>query len=55
MKRFLSFAHRLWTVQGKLLVHDVWPKKSAADTPTPYIAHLDSHDVVLFRLTPGKK
>lgn len=47
--------NRLWTIQGKFQVHDVWAKKSAGDTTKPHTAHLDSHDVALFRLTPEKK
>ena len=45
---------RLWTIQGKFNVHDVWAKKSAGDTTKPFKAHVDSHDVLLFRLTPQK-
>ncbi len=47
--------NRLWTIQGKFQVQDVWAKKPAGDTSKAYKAHLDSHDVVLFRLTPEKK
>jgi alpha-galactosidase len=46
---------RLWTIQGKFQVHDVWGKKAAGDTGKPYSARVDSHDVLLFRLTPEKK
>ena len=47
--------NRLWTIQGKFQVHDVWANKAAGDTSKSYKARLDSHDVVLFRLTPEKK
>jgi alpha-galactosidase len=46
---------RLWTIQGKFQVRDVWAKKPAGDTSKPYTARVDSHDVLLFRLTPEKK
>lgn len=45
---------RLWTIQGKFTVRDVWAKKNVGDTTQPYTARLDSHDVALFRLTPVK-
>lgn len=45
---------RLWTIQGKFTVRDVWAKKDLGDTSKPYIAHLESHDVALFRLAPAK-
>ena len=46
---------RLWTIQGNFKVQDVWAKKPAGDTTKAYTAHVDSHDVLLFRLTPEKK
>ncbi len=46
---------QLWTIQGQFSVHDVWAKKAAGDTTKPYTARVDSHDVLLFRLTPVKK
>ena len=45
---------RLWTVQGKFNVRDVWAKKAVGDNSKPYTAHVESHDVVVFRLTPAK-
>lgn len=45
---------RLWTIHGEHTVRDVWGKKSVGDTTTPYVAHVEPHDVVLFRLTPKK-
>ena len=46
---------QLWTIQGKFSAHDVWAKKAAGDTTKPYTAKVESHDVLLFRLTPEKK
>jgi alpha-galactosidase len=46
--------NRLWTIQGQYSVQDLWAKKSAGDTAKPYTARVDSHDVMLFRLTPKK-
>lgn len=45
---------RLWTIQGKFTVRDVWAKKAAGDTSKSITVHLDSHDVALYRLTPEK-
>jgi alpha-galactosidase len=45
---------RLWTIQGKHNVRDVWAKKDVGDTSKPYVAHLDSHDTAVFRLTAAK-
>jgi len=45
---------RLWTVQGKFTVRNVWAKAAAGDTSKPYTLRVDSHDVALFRLTPIK-
>jgi len=45
---------RLWTIQGKFTVHDVWANQPAGDTGKPLTARVDSHDVLLFRLTPAK-
>ncbi|HET7535784.1 MAG TPA: glycoside hydrolase family 27 protein, partial [Candidatus Didemnitutus sp.] len=45
-----------WFLQEKLFtLRDVWAKKSVGDTAKPYTARVDSHDVLLFRLTPAKK
>lgn len=46
--------NRLWTVQGKFNVRDVWAKKAVGDNSKPYTVKVGSHDVVLFRLTPIK-
>lgn len=46
--------NRLWTIHGKFNVHDVWAKKAVGDTSKPYTTHVESHDVVLLRLTPAK-
>jgi alpha-galactosidase len=46
---------RLWTIQGKFSVHNVWANAAAGDNEKPYKAKVDSHDVLLFRLTPIKK
>jgi len=45
---------RLWTVQGKFTVRNVWAKAAAGDTSKPHTLRVDSHDVALFRLTPIK-
>jgi alpha-galactosidase len=45
---------RLWTIQGNFSVHDVWANKPAGDTGKSLTARVDSHDVLLFRLTPEK-
>jgi alpha-galactosidase len=45
---------RLWTIHGKMQVRDVWAKKDLGDNSKPFTAHVDSHDVVLFRLAPLK-
>jgi alpha-galactosidase len=36
-------------------VTDVWAKKPVGDTSKPLTARVDSHDVLLCRLTPVKK
>ena len=46
---------RLWTIKGKMQVHNVWANQPAGDTEKPYKAKVDSHDVLLFRLTPTQK
>jgi hypothetical protein len=46
---------RLWTIQGKFQVRDVWGRKAVGDTSKAYTARVDSHDVLLFRLTPEKQ
>jgi alpha-galactosidase len=46
--------NRLWTIHGKFNVHDVWAKKAVGDTSKPYTTRVESHDVVLLRLTPAK-
>ncbi len=46
---------RLWPMEGEFSVRDVWAKKAVGDTTKPYQARVDSHDVLLFRLTPLKK
>jgi alpha-galactosidase len=46
--------NRLWTIQGAFKVQDVWAKKPAGDNSKAYTAKVDSHDVLLFRLTPVK-
>jgi alpha-galactosidase len=45
---------RLWPMEGEFSVRDVWARKSAGDTAKPYKARVDSHDVMLFRLSPLK-
>jgi alpha-galactosidase len=46
--------NRLWTIQGQYQIRDVWAKKAAGDTSKPSTARVDSHNVVLYRLTPVK-
>ena len=45
---------RLWTLKGVYSVKNLWTKKSEADTRQPATFRVDSHDVVLLRLTPVK-
>ena len=45
---------RLWTLKGVYSVKNLWTKKSEADTRQPATFRVDSHDVVLLRLTPAK-
>lgn len=45
---------RLWTIQGKFSVRDVWAKKAVGDNSKPYTTRVEPHDVALFRLTPAK-
>ena len=46
--------NRLWTIQGKFSVRDVWAKKALGDTTKPTTVRLAAHDVLLARLTPAK-
>ncbi len=46
---------RLWPIEGEYQVRDIWAKKAVGDTTKPYTARVDSHDVLLFKLTPIKK
>ena len=39
---------------GKFAVRDVWAKKDLGTTRENRTDHVESHDVVLFRLTPVK-
>lgn len=44
-----------WILKGKTYtLRDVWAKSAAGDTSKPFVAHLESHDVALLRLTPVK-
>jgi len=45
---------RLWPMSGDFQVNDVYAKRSVGDTGKSYTARVDSHDVLLFRLTPVK-
>ena len=45
---------RLWTIQGKFNVRDVWAKQAVGDTSQPRTVRLDGHDAALFRLSPMK-
>ena len=45
---------KLWTIHGKFNVRDVWAKKAIGDDAKPYTARVESHDVVVFRLTPAQ-
>lgn len=44
--------NRLWTIQGKYLVHDIWADKELGDNQKSLTVNLASHDVVLLRLKP---
>ncbi len=44
--------HRLWTIQGKHTVRDIWNKKDVGTTDTDFSAELESHDVAFFHLKP---
>ncbi len=46
--------NRLWTIQGKFNVRDVWAKKAIGDNRAPHTVRLEGHDAALFRLTPVK-
>lgn len=46
--------NRLWTIQGKFAVRDVWAKQAVGDNSAAHTVRLDSHDAALFRLTPIK-
>ncbi|HKB92461.1 MAG TPA: glycoside hydrolase family 27 protein [Opitutaceae bacterium] len=41
-------------LKGKYTVRDVWAKKAIGTTSEKYSSRVDSHDVMLFRLTPIK-
>ena len=41
-------------LKGDYTVRDVWAKKDLGTTRTPRTDHVESHDVMLFRLTPVK-
>jgi len=41
-------------LKGEYSVRDVWAKKDLGTTGTPHTDHVESHDVMLFRLTPVK-
>jgi alpha-galactosidase len=41
-------------IDREYAVRDVWAKKDLGTTRTPHTARVESHDVVLFRLTPVK-
>ncbi len=47
-----------WThlsfLKGKYKIRDLWQKKDIGTTRDDFVGDVDSHDVVLFRLTPAK-
>jgi alpha-galactosidase len=45
---------RLWTIQGRFTVRDLWAKQSVGNTDRPLTVRVASHDVALYRLTPAK-
>lgn len=45
---------RFHFLHGTYAVREVWSKQSIGDTQKPYTRSVDSHDVMLFRLTPQK-
>ncbi|HVT73586.1 MAG TPA: glycoside hydrolase family 27 protein [Lacunisphaera sp.] len=42
----------LWTIHGEYTLRDLWAKKTVGDNSKPYTARVESHDVILLRLTP---
>jgi hypothetical protein len=42
-------------LQGEFAVRDLWAKKDLGTTRGQHTGHVESHDVMLFRLTPVKK
>ncbi|HOD47066.1 MAG TPA: glycoside hydrolase family 27 protein [Opitutaceae bacterium] len=51
----LDWGYFGWVFKGnKYDLYDIWAKKPAGTTETPYKAKVASHDVVFFRLTPKK-
>ncbi|HWA88262.1 MAG TPA: glycoside hydrolase family 27 protein [Opitutus sp.] len=44
----------LHPIHGSFKVHDVWANRDVGDTGNPLTSHVESHDVVLLRLTPEK-
>lgn len=46
--------HRFHFLRGEYDVRDLWAKTSLGDTSRPHTASVDSHDVLLVRLTPKK-
>ncbi|HEY0946563.1 MAG TPA: glycoside hydrolase family 27 protein [Opitutaceae bacterium] len=46
--------HRFHFLHGTYAVRELWSKQSAGDTQKSYTRSVDSHDVMLFRLTPKK-
>lgn len=43
-----------WQLKGHYSLRDLWTKQPAGDTKTTKVVRVDSHDVVLYRLTPLK-
>lgn len=51
----VEWEHFNWILKGKTYtLRDVWAKSAAGDTSKSFVAHLDSHNVALLRLTPSK-
>ncbi|HTL68778.1 MAG TPA: glycoside hydrolase family 27 protein [Lacunisphaera sp.] len=45
----------LWMIHGDYELRDLWAKKAVGDNAKPYTARVDSHDVILLRLTPRQR
>lgn len=44
--------NQLWFLKGRYNLHDIWANQDAGTTDHATVAHVQSHDVILLRLTP---